>query len=110
MRSLFRFYDENEVEEMCGFILDKRRCVQLKNVHPEPTEGFEIDPEDTLRYLDRIKGIWHTHPNEPAVLSGHDKLCMEMWPDIPHYIIGSDGIRKYVVKDGAVVNANYTPR
>lgn len=110
MKNLLRFYDDEETEEMCGFVLKNRRVVQLKNVHPEPTQGFEIDPADTMRYMDRLKGIWHTHPKADAVFSGEDKLCMEQWPDLAHYVVGQDGVRKYIVKNGAVLNANYTPR
>ncbi len=110
MKSLFRFYKEDDTQESCGFILDKSRAIQLKNIHSEPTEGFEIDPAETLAYIDRLKGIWHTHPGELAVLSGEDKLYMEQWPELSHYVIGKDGVRKYVVQEGVVIDANFTPR
>lgn len=110
MKVLLKQYDENETQELCGFVLKNRKIVKLENRHPEPTKGFEIDPKETLRYIDDLKAIWHTHPGSPAVLSGEDKLCMEQWPDLDHYIIGSDGVRKYVVQNGVVVNANHIPR
>ena len=110
MKSLFRFYSETDPEEVCGFVLENKRSVQVKNVHPEPTQGFEIDPEDIMSYIDRIKGIWHTHPQATSVLSGEDKQCIEQWPDVAHYIVGEDGIRKYVVENGVVVDADYIPR
>ena len=109
MKSLFKYYKESDIDERCGFVLG-RKTVEVDNQHPDKTNGFQIDPKDTLRYIDDITGIWHTHPGSAAVLSGEDKLCMEQWPDVAHYIIGSDGVRKYVVKDGVVVNANYVPR
>lgn len=110
MKSLFKFYDDNIDVERCGFVIDSHKLVELTNVYHQTTEGFEIDPSDVLKYIDRLKGIWHTHPRKTSVLSGDDKLCMEQWPDIKHYIIGNDGIRVYVVKDGIVTNENYIPR
>lgn len=108
MKDLFEFYGGDE--ERCGFILSDGEVIELKNVHVEPTSGFEIDPEDILRYIDRIDSIWHTHPNSPSVLSGEDKLCMEAWPQVTHKIVGDDGITTYKVINGAVLNENHLPR
>lgn len=110
MKSLFKFYDDACEDERCGFIVKPMKAIELKNIFKEPTMGFEIDPEDTLKYIDNLKGIWHTHPKKTSVLSGEDKLCIEQWPNLKHYIIGNDGIRTYVVKDGIVTNENYLPR
>ena len=110
MKKLFEQYHSESQEEACGFILDHLYIIRLKNIHPEPTEGFEIDPQDTLRYMDRITGVWHTHPNSTSVLSGEDKACIEMWPDWDHYVVGEDGCRHYRVKDGAVIDVDYLPR
>lgn len=110
MKAFFKFYDDADTIERCGFVLKRRKILELDNRHPEPTNGFEIDPKETLRYIDKLVGIWHTHPGSPAVLSGEDKLCIEQWPDLAHYIIGSDGVRKYTVENGVVVNADYLSR
>lgn len=110
MLNLFDLYIPEMKEEQCGFILKDGTIVELKNIYGEPTEGFEIDPKDTLRYIDDLVGIWHSHPDSHSVLSGEDKQCMEQWPDLKHYIIGNDGIRVYVVKDGVVLNENHITR
>ena len=108
MKSLFEFYEGDE--ERCGFILDDGQVLELKNIHPEPQKGFEIDAEEILRYISRIAAIWHTHPGSTSVLSGEDKLCMEMWPQVKHMIVGKDGITTYRVVNGAVLNEDYLPR
>jgi proteasome lid subunit RPN8/RPN11 len=110
MQNLFDLYEDSFEEERCGFILKDGDLIELRNSHPEPTIGFEIDPKDTLAYIDQLAAIWHTHPQEPSVLSGEDKSCMEQWPDLKHYIVGEDGVRVYVVKDGVVLNEDYFPR
>lgn len=110
MKALFEQYQDDNDEELCGFILEDGQIVPLENQCGDKPRGFEIDPEDTLRYIDQLAGIWHTHPGAAAVLSGEDKLCMEQWPDVVHYIIGNDGIRKYVVENGVVIDADYLPR
>ena len=110
MKDLFEYYVEGETEERCGFALNDGQVIELSNIAEDKAAGFEIDPRDTLRYIDDMSGIWHTHPNKTSVLSGQDKQCFEQWPDVDHFVIGNDGIRKYRVMEGVVVNANHIPR
>lgn len=105
---LYNHYEGDE--ERCGFILFGGVIIELPNVHPEPINGFEIDPKAILRYIDQIEGIWHTHPKGSSTLSGEDKLCMEQWPQLDHYIVGEDGVSVYKVTEGVVINADYFPR
>lgn len=107
MKDLFDYYEGDE--ERCGFVIEDA-IFELPNVHPEPKEGFEIDPAEIVRYSDQIEAIWHTHPNGSSVLSGADKSYMLMWPHVSHFVVGEDGISEYKVEDGTVLNANYTPR
>lgn len=108
MKILYDYYKGNK--ERCGFILKDGSIVELDNIHPEPTEGFEIDPIEILRYVDDLKAIWHTHPDSSSVLSGEDKLCMEAWPDLEHFIVGEQDISSYTVKHGAVISDRKFPR
>lgn len=103
---LFEFYSD-EGAERCGFVLKDDSIVELENIHPEPQLGFEIDSVEILRYIDDLKIIWHTHPGSTSTLSGEDKNYMEMWPDVEHVIIGSDGLKVYKVQNGVVLNENY---
>ena len=107
MRDLFNYY-EGETER-CGFIVDGE-IIELDNIHPEPLNGFQIDDEDILRYINDIEAIWHTHPNSTSVLSGEDKQYITWWPNVSHYIVGADGISEYKVENGVVLNANHTSR
>lgn len=107
MKDLFDYYSGEE--ERCGFVIDGA-IFELPNVHPEPKMGFEIDPRDIIRYVTQIDAIWHTHPGSSSVLSGEDKRYMKMWPDVFHWVIGEDGMSKYKVEDGVVINADHIPR
>lgn len=107
MQALFDYYEGEE--ERCGFIV-AGEIIEFPNVHPEPTQGFQIDDETILRYIDDIEGIWHTHPGASSVLSGADKEYISWWPNVHHYIIGADGISEYKVDNGVVLNANHTTR
>ena len=107
MKDLFEYYEGEK--ERCGFVIDGA-IFELPNIHPEPTEGFEIDAGEILRYIDQIEAIWHTHPGSSSVLSGADKDYMEMWPKVSHFVVGEDGITEYKVENGVVVNANHIPR
>lgn len=75
---------------------------ELKNVHPEPLLGFRIDPAEVIKYCDDAEATWHTHENE-AYPSGADFLTFVNWPNMVHYIIGSDGVRCYKVERTAVL-------
>lgn len=107
MKDLFDYYEGEQ--ERCGIIIEGA-IFETPNVHPEPTEGFEIDPSVVVRYSDQISGIWHTHPSGSSVLSGADKSYMEMWPEVSHFVVGLDGITEYKVENGVVLNANHIPR
>lgn len=100
------FYDPADLKERCGFILKGNRIVEVLNFHTEPEKGFEISPESILKYEDKLKGTWHTHPKQSNALSQCDYSCFLYWPHLEHYIIGTNGVQRYVVEDGIVLNAD----
>lgn len=102
MQALLEKY-EGELER-CGLILKDGSVVEVKNIAPEPKNAFYACPEDLLPYLeeDLIAGTWHTHPNASSNLSPGDHETFVFWPDCRHYIVGSDGVSCYVVKDNTV--------
>lgn len=100
---LIRKLRKNDTEERCGFIVDGR-VIELKNVASDKTKSFEISPEDTIKYEKTFTAIWHTHPYESSNLSDYDYISFLMWPKVSHYIIGTDGVSKYVVEDGLIIN------
>ena len=103
MIDLFNYYEEDAKLERCGLILKGDKILECKNIHLEPSKGFEIDPEDIIKHLDDMVATWHTHPNQASTLSGEDHLCFTTWPDLKHFIIGSDGISVYIIREGAVI-------
>jgi proteasome lid subunit RPN8/RPN11 len=101
-----RFFDPEDTKERCGFILKGNRMVEVKNIHDSPELGFEIDPEAIVRHEEQLKATWHTHPHGNSSLSQADYVCFLNWPTLEHYIISKDGVKRYVVEDGLVVNAD----
>lgn len=89
--------------ERVGFILNDGEIVEVENICDKPEEGFEVSPEDIIQFSDRMIATWHTHPDESANLSTNDYENYLEWPHLEHYIIGTNGVAKYVVEDGDVI-------
>ncbi len=90
--------------ERVGLILADGSLVELRNISERSAESFLVDPAELLAHEDQMVGTWHTHPRTPATLSGDDYQTFLMWPDLLHVIVGTDGVRGYLVAKGAVVN------
>lgn len=91
--------------ERVGFILDNGDIVEVPNISDKPNESFSVSTNILSTYEDRMVATWHTHPGGSSNLSVEDLDGFLAWPDQRHYVIGEDGVRCYVVKDGAVLNA-----
>jgi proteasome lid subunit RPN8/RPN11 len=91
--------------ERVGFVMGNNKVVEVRNISSDPNNSFMILTSDIETYLikKKIKATWHTHPNKSANLSVADYTGFQNYPDVAHYIIGSDGLRKYVVEDGSVL-------
>lgn len=103
---LKKFFDPDNENERCGFILKRNVVIEVDNVHPDPKLGFEMDAEQIIEHEDDLKGTWHTHPTQDSTFSMEDHTCFLNWPSLEHYIISKEGVRKYVVQDGIVLNAD----
>lgn len=103
---LLAFFTPTHDKEQCGLIIKHNRIIEVMNVHPDPTKGFEIPVEAVMKYEDVLEGTWHTHPYGSSALSEMDYACFLAWPDLDHYIISNEGVKRYVVKDGVVLNAD----
>lgn len=102
-QSLLKKYDEQA--ERVGFVLKSGKIVEVENICDKPEEGFDVSGEDIARYAFDARATWHTHPNKDYNLSANDYNTFLMWPELDHYIVGNNGVRKYVVEDGEVLNA-----
>lgn len=92
--------------ERGGLILDDLSLYELINTSEEPEAGAALDIKvEDLHLLPRTIGTWHTHPNASANLSVGDSQTFVQWPAQIHAIVGTDGVRWYAVKNGAVINA-----
>lgn len=86
-----------------GFVLPQNKTVEVENICHDPEQGFEVRGADILAYIDEAVGTWHTHPDIKSAASDADKRTFLNFPDWDHYIVGTDGISRYVVRDGVVV-------
>lgn len=90
--------------ERVGLILNDGRVIELKNVAADPAKTFSVSPADMMQYEDEAIASWHTHPVTEADLSTEDYQAFLNWPDLLHLILGTDGLRGYVVARGTVLN------
>lgn len=91
--------------ERVGFILKTGEIVEVENICEDPTEGFDVKGADILKYTPVAAATWHTHPDVDSNLSANDWHTFLNWPELEHYIIGNDGVTKFVVVDGDVLIA-----
>lgn len=101
MDELMQFYSEKGPERV-GLILDDGQIVELENICPDP-EGFAVKPEDMVVYEERAVATWHTHPGADNNLSTGDYIGFQNWPRLRHYIVGTNGVKCYEVRDGKIV-------
>lgn len=101
VKSLSNRYDD-EVEHV-GFILSHGKVIEVENISEEPDKSFDVSGADILKYENDAVGTWHTHPKADSNLSVGDMETFLMWPDLEHYIVGIDGVTKYIVRDGEVL-------
>lgn len=97
---------KNDVEERCGLILRNGKIIETTNIAENPELGFEVPVEELFKFHDDLVGTWHTHPGQNSNLSERDYFGFLQWPDLTHYIIGTDGVSAYIVEDGVVLNAS----
>lgn len=107
-KQLLRDYLKGDTydEERCGLILKDGTIIETLNTHDEPLEGFRIDAAELLKHIDHCVASWHTHPYRTSQLSQEDYQGFRQWPKLSHYIVGEDGVRRYVVSKGAIREAS----
>lgn len=91
--------------ERVGFVLKSGEIVEVENVCDKPEEGFEVSTADLAKYINDICATWHTHPGKDSNLSMNDWYGFLNFPDLDHYIVGTDGVSHYRVQNGKVIFA-----
>ncbi|QEE37935.1 MULTISPECIES: hypothetical protein [unclassified Methylobacterium] len=104
-----RFVDDLDAPERCGFVLTDGSVVEVVNQCHDPANGFDISGEDLLLHEDLAVGSWHTHTGTDSNLTRDDLVSFLNYPDLTHYIVGSDGVACYVVNKGQVIRAATHP-
>lgn len=93
--------------ERHGLILNGE-VIELKNTSGSPEDSCAVNSDDLFLYLEAT-ATWHSHPDETSNLSGADMQTFLAWPNLDHYIIGVDGITRYYVEDGILLNEACDP-
>lgn len=88
-----------------GFVLNDGTVIECENISSTPEESFQVAAEEIIKYCDDATATWHTHPNSDNNLSAGDYETFMSWPNLAHYIIGTNGVREYYVKDGELLIA-----
>lgn len=108
-------------DECCGFMFGfedasgNRIVKQALPIHNSAVENrkrrFEIVPRDYLKgelYATdndlQFLGIYHSHPNHPAVPSEHDRVAAQPWFSYVIISVGEDGVkntRSWVLNDNS---------
>lgn len=101
--SLLCYYSNNGPER--GGIITKTGPIECINVCENPEEGFELNLDMQAR-LDEpdVLGTFHTHPGKGSNLSFEDYQSFMNYPRVKHYIIGNDGVSKFAIRDGLLIN------
>ena len=96
VKALLKQFYAREGNERCGFVCDGE-IIEVKNSADNPTTGFFIGPEDVIKFTEEKNSwaTWHTHPSQDANLSGSDHNMFLNWPELVHFIVGSDGVKCY---------------
>lgn len=84
-----------EGDESCGFISNDLEVILVHNAAQDPSSGFLISGEALQEHGETSFASWHTHPGQDANLSGDDYIAFKNWPNLIHFIIGSDGVRAF---------------
>lgn len=92
-------------DERVGFILKDGTIVECQNISNSPSDSFEVTAESIIEHADQAVATWHTHPKSDNNLSMNDYHMFVSWPELRHYILGTNGCREYYVENGDVLIA-----
>lgn len=98
IKKLLRDYYEPNVEyERVGFIRPNNYIVEVPNISDLPRESFNVSAEVIEKEVEENKaiGTWHTHPKGLANLSYLDYYSYKSYPELYHFIVGSDKTKCY---------------
>lgn len=91
--------------ERVGLVLKDGTVVELENICHDPKNGFEVDAAELVKYYSDAVATWHTHPDATSNLSVGDLQSYLNYPELTHYLVGTDGVATYFVENGRVLRA-----
>ena len=110
-------------QECCGLLAGRdgliTRAFPAENVATEPSKGYEIAPEETVRLMREFRaaglqflGIYHSHPNGENVPSVRD-VELAYYSEEAYFIISPrpdapKPVRAFSIRDGRVQELQLT--
>jgi proteasome lid subunit RPN8/RPN11 len=100
-------YYSTEPSERIGFVMPDGSIIETINISMNPANTFHFRSVDVFNYVFKEGAVatWHTHPNMSSDMSEDDYQMFLNYPDMVHYVIGSDGVNAFIVEDGVVLHA-----
>lgn len=94
---------EHPRQEVCGLVVargSKCRVIRASNLAENPERDFDLDPRAWLEVAtdEDVLGIYHSHPNGPAIPSAADLASCE-----------ATGLRWYIVSPGSGGYTSFEP-
>lgn len=83
--------------EACGLVLEHERVVTCRNISEQPLTNFYIDPVEAHYWWQQghVTGMWHSHPNDPAVPSQGDEALAVPGLDYLIYSVTDEDLITY---------------
>lgn len=93
--------------ERCG-VIKNGEIIELENSHENPSDNFQFDA--SILEEPNVTATWHTHPGGSSNLSCADYVTFNSLPNLNHYVIGTQGVWCFLVKDDMLIlEDDYTP-
>lgn len=106
MNELISLLDPSDPKERCGLVMADGTIAEITNIHPEPEQGFHMNPAELVLLVDDAVATWHTHPSSDPALSGEDYEGFCQWENLVHHIVGvrngEPAVETYQVVNGLV--------
>lgn len=85
-----RAHAESEWPAECCGVVTHEGVVRGRNLRRSGV-AFEIDAATLTRTRGEVRGVYHSHCDAPAVMSGADLEAARWWPAVDHVVVRVDG-------------------
>lgn len=94
----------NDQFEVCGLVLDNWTIYAIRNDHCNPEHNFSFDIGELDGFvrafsMNRVRGVYHTHPNNIPVPSKDDVLGQPRMQGLKNYIVTESNVVEWRIDD-----------